>query len=195
MPGEETLKYVAIVPAYNPGPAVTRVVSKVCGSVDYVIIFDDGSNTENKAFLEECARLKNVCPITHKDNRGKGYALMDGIREAIKCGPDYILTIDSDGQHDPKEIAKFKQFISSSDERPDLVIGARRAVRKMPFRSKVGNIFTAKLFNSIFNRSLADTQSGFRASVSGFCKRCRLQCPSGQIRNRDVLNAGQFTSR
>jgi glycosyltransferase involved in cell wall biosynthesis len=168
--GKEMHKYVSVVPAYNPGAVVTTVVSEVSNCVDHVVVVDDGSNQENKTFLEECTRLKNVRLITLPDNQGKGHALMDGIKEAMKYDPDFILTIDSDGQHNPGEIKKFKQFISSACKRPDLVIGVRRAVRRMPLRSRIGNLFTAKLFNSIFNGALVDTQSGFRALSADFAR-------------------------
>jgi putative flippase GtrA len=40
----------------------------------------------------------------------------------------------------------------------------------MPLRSKLGNVFTAKLFNSLFDKSLVDTQSGFRVLSADFAK-------------------------
>jgi glycosyltransferase involved in cell wall biosynthesis len=162
--------FISVIPAYNPGSIVTSIVSDVSTFVDAVILVDDGSDRENKIYLEQCALLKNVHLITFPENRGKGYALIAGLQEALKHGPDYILTIDSDGQHDPNEIPKFKNLITTAHYPYDLVIGVRKAITDMPLRSKIGNVFTARLFNSLFKEPLEDTQSGFRVLSADFTK-------------------------
>jgi len=163
-------KYVAVIPAYNPGPSVIPVVSEVSNHVKQVIVIDDGSGTENKIYLEQCAPTKNVQLITFPINKGKGYALIEGLKRALELDPDYIFTIDSDGQHDPKEIPRFKEFISATDQKHDLIIGSRQAINEMPLRSKIGNVFTAKFFNSLFGKSIVDTQSGFRVLSADFAR-------------------------
>lgn len=162
--------YVAVIPAYNPGPSLIPIVSEVSSKVKQVIIIDDGSNIENKKYLAQCAPIKNVQLITFPINKGKGYALIEGLTRALQLDPDYIFTIDSDGQHDPKEIVRFKEFISATDREHDLIIGARHATNEMPLRSKIGNVFTAKLFNSLFDKSIVDSQSGFRVLSANFAK-------------------------
>lgn len=163
-------KFVSIISAYNPGKIVTEIVSEVSKNVDLVIVVDDGSDAENKKYLSNCASIENVQLITFPFNKGKGYALIAGLREAVKHYPDFIFTIDSDGQHNPEEIPKFKQFIATSDQLYDLLIGTRQVAEGMPLRSKIGNVFTAKLFNALFKKPIADTQSGFRVLSANFAK-------------------------
>jgi glycosyltransferase involved in cell wall biosynthesis len=163
-------RFLSVIPAYNPGEIVEKVVAEVSKNVDFIILVDDGSDTLNRKYLERCASIKNVRLITLPDNRGKGYALIAGLKEAIIHDPDYIFTIDSDGQHDPKEIPRFKEFIETSDTLYDLVIGTREIAEETPLRSKIGNIFTAKLFNALFKKTFADTQSGFRVLSANFAK-------------------------
>ena len=162
--------FTSVIPAYNPGDIVISIVSEVSKNVDTVIVVDDGSDRENKKYLEQCALLENVHLITFPANRGKGHALIAGLQEALKYQPDYIFTIDSDGQHDPKEIPKFKHLITTARYPYDLIIGEREAITDMPLRSKIGNIFTARLFSALFNKSLDDTQSGFRVLSSDFAR-------------------------
>jgi dolichol-phosphate mannosyltransferase len=138
--------------------------------VDSIILVDDGSDRENKRYLEQCALLKNVHLITFPSNRGKGHAIIAGLQEALNHHCDYIFTIDSDGQHDPKEIPEFKHLITTAHHPYDLIIGARQAITNMPLRSKIGNVFTARLFSAFFKKSLDDTQSGFRILSSDFAK-------------------------
>lgn len=163
-------KFLSVIPAYNPGEKVAKVVEEVSKNVNFIILVDDGSNALNKKYFEQCASIKNVQLITLPGNKGKGYALIAGLKEAITHDPDYIFTIDSDGQHDPKEIPRFKEFIATSDQLYDLVIGTREIADETPLRSKIGNIFTAKLFNALFERRIADTQSGFRVLSANFAK-------------------------
>jgi glycosyltransferase involved in cell wall biosynthesis len=162
--------FTSVIPAYNPGNIVTSIVSEVSKHVDAVILVDDGSDRENKRYLEQCALLKNVHLITFPANRGKGHAIIAGLQEALNYHPDIIFTIDSDGQHDPKEIQKFKHLITTAHHPYDLIIGARQAITDMPLRSKIGNVFTARLFSAFFKKSLDDTQSGFRVLSSDFAK-------------------------
>ncbi len=162
--------FTSVIPAYNPGNIVTAIVSEASKNVDAVIVVDDGSDRENKKYLEQCALLNNVGVITFPANRGKGHALIAGLQEALKYHPDYIFTIDSDGQHDPGEIPKFKHLISTAHHPYDLIIGTRQAIMDMPLRSKIGNVFTARLFSALFKKSLDDTQSGFRVLSSDFAK-------------------------
>ncbi len=162
--------FTSVIPAYNPGNIVISIVSEVSKHVDTVILVDDGSDKENKRYLEECALLKNVHLITFPANRGKGHAIIAGLREALKHHCDFIITIDSDGQHNPKEIPKFKHLITTAHHPYDLIIGTRQAIADMPLRSKIGNVFTARLFSAFFKKSLDDTQSGFRALSADFAK-------------------------
>jgi glycosyltransferase involved in cell wall biosynthesis len=163
-------KYAAVIPAYNPGKVVINVVSEVGKNVDLVVLVDDGCDSENKAFLEQCTHMNNVRLLSFAENRGKGYALISGLKEALKNSPDYIFTIDSDGQHDPKSILKFKEFVAYINPPTDLIIGVRNTISKSPLRSKIGNVFTANLFNFIFRKTLVDTQSGFRLLSADFAK-------------------------
>lgn len=167
---ERNYRYVCVIPVFNPGSVVARVISQVKNNVDLVIVVDDGSDADNKRYLTECSLMENVHLITLPHNKGKGYALIAGLREAIAHEPDYIFTIDSDGQHDPKEIPRFKQFIAASPQSYDLVIGTREIAEETPLRSKIGNVFTATLFNALFERTIADTQSGFRVLSANFAR-------------------------
>ena len=171
---------VAVIPAYNPGAVITSVVSEVSKNVDSVILIDDGSDDQNKQYLKECLKLGNIKPVVFPKNKGKGYALIAGIEEALRLNPDYILTIDSDGQHNPGEIKKFKDLISNQSQSYDLVIGTRKKKANMPFRSELGNTFMSKLVGIVFDEPIEDTQSGFRMLSSGFAKQIISRVPPGR---------------
>lgn len=162
--------FTAVIPAYNPGLPIISVISEAIKYVDFVFLIDDGCNEENKRYIHECSKYQNVKLISWHRNRGKGHALFEGFRESLKHKTDYIITLDSDGQHNPKEITKFIQHINESEYPPDLLIGTRKEIASMPLKSKIGNIFTVKLFHYIFGRNISDTQSGFRAHSAAFLR-------------------------
>ncbi len=66
--------------------------------VDNVIVIDDGS-TDNTT---EIAELAGAEVIKHASNQGKGAALKTGFN-AVR-DTDIIVTMDSDGQHNPDDI-------------------------------------------------------------------------------------------
>jgi glycosyltransferase involved in cell wall biosynthesis len=172
--------FAAVIPAYDPGPIICSVVSAVSKQANFVVIVDDGSSAENKKFIKQCSSGDNITVITFDKNMGKGYALIEGIKESLQRNPDYILTIDSDGQHDPSEIPKFKECISLARGHCDLVIGERKKMEKMPFRSRLGNVITSNILNAVFGGPVTDTQSGFRAYSAGFARDIISHIPPGR---------------
>ncbi|MBP8689389.1 glycosyltransferase family 2 protein, partial [Patescibacteria group bacterium] len=100
--------------------------------------------------------------LKHPINRGKGAATQTGIDAAKLLNADIIVTMDSDGQHDPKDIKKLIQPILNG--KADVVIGSRMLNTKgMPksriIMNKIANIVTYIFFGIL----VSDSQSGFRA--------------------------------
>ena len=175
-------EFIAIIPAFNPGPVVIDVVGKTLGFVNKIVLINDGSDDQNTHYLEQCVAIDNsrVELLTFNKNMGKGFALLKGMERCLELNCDYILTIDSDGQHNPDEIAQLKELILRDDKPYEIVIGARKQLDKMPLRSKLGNVFVAKVFNSLFSADLPDTQSGFRILSAKIAKDALKHIPQGK---------------
>ncbi len=162
----------AVVPAYNPGKIIVDVIESARRHADAVVIVDDGCDAGNRVYLERCSRYAGVSLLTHAKNCGKGFALMTGIGRCLdrmQAG-DYILTMDSDGQHDPEDIVKFRALLS---ERPDVrfVIGERLDTRAMPVKSRIGNSLASAVFRLQTGVSVQDTQTGMRLFCKPFAQR------------------------
>ena len=89
------IKTLAILPAYNEEISIGSIVLSTKKYVDQVIVVDDGS-IDNTV---EIAKIAGAEVIEHLSNKGKGAALKTGFN-AIN-GHDIIVTMDSDGQHNP----------------------------------------------------------------------------------------------
>ena len=141
------------MPAYNESKAIGKVVRGVIKQGFPVLVVDDCSSDNT---FEEAEKAGAVV-LKHVLNRGAGAARMTAIEYAREKNYDYLILMDSDGQHAPEDIKK----LFSKRWQYDVVLGARD-VTKMPLvrniANRVGNLVT-KLFFGLY---VTDSQSGFK---------------------------------
>lgn len=114
------MKYGFVIPIYNHGATLESVVINLLPYNLPIIAVDDGNNEENKAFIHAVEeKYSLVTVVTREKNGGKGCAFMDGIAKASEMGIDYVLQLDSDGQHDATRV---KHFIELSEKNPGALI-------------------------------------------------------------------------
>jgi hypothetical protein len=89
-----------VVPAYNEGQRLLRVLDDLARTPHAVVVVDDGSRDDTF----EVARGRGVYALRHTINRGQGAALQTGISFALREGADFIVTFDADGQHLASEL-------------------------------------------------------------------------------------------
>jgi len=150
---------VACIPAYKEEEYIGDVVSNTMKFVDKVIVCDDGSGDKTGFIAKELG----AHVIRHDRNLGYGAALRSLFKEARIFGADIVVTIDGDGQHEPKEIPLLLEQLMTGDF--DIVIGSRflnSGFSNAPKWRENG----IKLITKIVTRNglkLTDAQSGFRA--------------------------------
>lgn len=151
-------RITAILPAYNEEISIGSVILRARQHADRVIVIDDGSTDRTS----EVARLAGAEVIRHAENKGKGAALKTGFDAATDA--DIIVTMDSDGQHDPGEIPKLVAPILAGEA--DIVNGSRYLTGKdknTPFYRRIGQSILDNATNLNIGMKITDTQSGFRA--------------------------------
>ena len=181
-------KLTALLPAYNEELYISGVILSTKKYVDRIIVIDDGS-TDNTA---EIAELAGAEVIKHPTNKGKGAALKTGFE--VAKGSDIIITLDSDGQHNPDEIPKLIAPIVNGEA--DIVNGSRyiKGDRKdTPSYRRIGQTVLDKATNLNSGLKITDSQSGFRAFARHSIHTFRFNCMDFGIESEmlmDAANAG-----
>ena len=109
----------------------------------------------------EVANTRHIKLFTLKRHLGKGYALRAGF---AKAKGKIIVTIDSDGSHEPEELPEL--LAPLLHDQADLVIGSRYLGHKKVAARRL-NAFGVKIFNGFIKLltgvAITDSQSGYRA--------------------------------
>ena len=141
-----------LIPAYNTEKYLPSLIDRILSVYNgKIIIIYDGSINSISYSHSSVDMLKN------EKNMGKGYSLLKGMRYAFDQGFDAVITIDSDGQHDPKYITNFL-----NNNRADIVIGTRKFDGNMPFHRRLSNTISSKLVSMLAGVDIPDSQSGYR---------------------------------
>ena len=154
------LKVCVLIPTYNNALTLKRVIDGVLQFTQHIIVVNDGSTDSTSKILEGYSNLEQ---IHFTENKGKGQALRAGLKRAESLDYEYVITIDSDGQHFPKDIPVFINSLENAENKNLLLIGARNMSQEsVPKKSSFGNKFSNFWFWVETGIKLQDTQSGFR---------------------------------
>ena len=150
----DSLKILAIIPAYNEADRIGKVVH---GAITHlpVLVIDDGSSDATAQISEK----GGATVLRQMTNQGKGVALRSGFRYAIKEGYQAVLTLDADGQHDPEEIPAFLKTYQVNQA--DLIVGERDFSQIPPVR-RLANNLSRWSFSWAVGQPISDNQSGYR---------------------------------
>lgn len=111
-------RWLAALPVFNEVDHVDSVLDEVAHYADHVLVVDDGSTDGTSERLQ---RRDDVRVIRHEVNRGYGAALKTAFRYTLDEGYAGLVTLDCDGQHQPKRIPRFIR----AAEGADIVSGSR----------------------------------------------------------------------
>ncbi len=149
-----------VLPAYNEAKVIQDVLREI-QAVGYrkIIVVDDGSSDDT---YEKVQTMDGVISLRHPINRGKGAATKTGIEAAKLLGAGIIVTMDSDGQHNPNDIARLIEPITRNH--CDVVLGTRlKNPKGMPWYKIIANHIGNALTWYFYGLYVSDSQSGFRA--------------------------------
>jgi glycosyltransferase involved in cell wall biosynthesis len=152
-PDASPSKVIALLPAFNEAVRIVPVLESVLVHLPALVV-DDGSTDQTAEFARDAG-----AQVIQQPNAGKGAALRAGFRQVIQDGYDAVVTLDSDGQHDPADLPAF--LIRYGQIRADLIIGYRD-FRLMPLSRRLANSAGRLAFSWALGQFILDNQSGYR---------------------------------
>jgi glycosyltransferase involved in cell wall biosynthesis len=182
-----------LIPAYNEGGAIRRVVTEVQSLLPQtpILVLDDCSTDNTRT--EALAAGAGVISVPY--HLGLGGCVQAGYRYAYDAGFSYVIRIDGDGQHDPRFIPDL--FAALRDSPVQMVIGSRYLNGKVPatsFARGVGIWFFRQILRLILEKEVHDPTSGFvgvnRQALEVFARSFPLEYP--EIEALVVLQRRQF---
>jgi glycosyltransferase involved in cell wall biosynthesis len=153
-----------LIPAYNEARTIGDVLDRIAAlGLDYqAIVVDDGSTDATADIVASRAIPGGRVQLLRKPNGGKGSALRHGIPH---CRAEIVVIQDADGEYDPSDVPALIEAIQRDSA--DVVYGSRlsggRPQRAYMFWHMVGNRFLSLLTGLLFNTTLTDMETGYKA--------------------------------
>lgn len=164
---EKKIQLTILIPAYNEEKTIIVILTKIykalerlASEVEYeVVVINDNSDDGTRDLLNSHSHLYDKV-ITHKENKGKGAAVISGLGVATK---EYILIQDADLEYDPENYVDLIYPILHF--KAELVMGSRflapKWTRVSYYWHKLGNKLITSVFNIMFNTTFTDIYSGY----------------------------------
>ncbi|MFH1039488.1 MAG: glycosyltransferase family 2 protein [PVC group bacterium] len=154
-------KVLILIPVFNERRNIRKLVAEIRGlypDMD-VLVVDDGSRDRSA----DEARAGGALVVSHAFNLGDGAARQTGFLYALRHGYDYVVHLDGDRQHSPREVPLFLAALRGNEA--DLVVGSRflgeYTYRLSPAR-KIGMKLFSAICSLVLRRKITDPTSGFR---------------------------------
>jgi len=193
---KENLLVSVIIPVFNEECTIGDIITRTRNTLKKmdqpyeVLVIDDGSVDKSL----ETSKDKGA-EVFRETHQGKGRAIRYGFRRAKG---NIIVTLDSDGSHQPEEIPLFLESIIQG--KADLSIGSRffnNEVNhaKIPRTNRIGN----KMFNSLIRfltgSRITDSQSGFKAIRASILERMELNSKGYELESELLIKALKLGAR
>ena len=173
------IKLTIIIPVYNEIKTIEKLINKILklNIKKQVIVIDDGSNDGTEVILKKFKKKIHKI-ITHKENVGKGAAIISG-QKFVKG--KYTAIQDADLEYDPTDLVK---IVSEMEKKEYKIIYGSRVLNKSIFRNSKnfthiiriwGNIFLTKVSNILNRQNLSDAHTCYKVFKSTIFKKIKLE--------------------
>ncbi|HVC87386.1 MAG TPA: glycosyltransferase family 2 protein [Gaiellaceae bacterium] len=158
------MKVSLLIPVHNERGTLAELFERIDAlelDVELVVI-DDGSTDGSGDLVASLRDGRDDTVLLRQENKGKGAAIRAGIPLATG---DVILIQDADLEYDPAEIPTLIDPIVRGAA--DVVFGSRlaggRPQRAYLFWHLVGNRFLSLTANVLYNTTITDIETGYKA--------------------------------
>lgn len=157
---------IVIIPTYNEKENIEAILSAVF-SLSHpfdVLVVDDGSpdGTANIVKNLQAQYSGRLHILERSGKQGLGTAYIAGFRYALSNAYEYVLEMDADFSHDPKDLVHLRK---SCEEGSDVAIGSRYAtgvnVVNWPMGRVLLSYFASFYVRLVTSMPISDTTAGF----------------------------------
>jgi glycosyltransferase involved in cell wall biosynthesis len=169
---DNSQRWLAALPVYNEVKYVAGILDEVVKYASDVLVVDDGSTDGTADIL---ADRSDVQVIRHERNRGYGAALITAFDYSVDHEYEGLVTLDCDGQHQPKRIPEFIEACATAD-----IVSGSRYLQQFagddapPEERMVINRRITKELNQRMGFGLTDAFCGFKAYRSEGLRKMRI---------------------
>lgn len=174
---EKITKISVLIPVFNEINTIKQILQKVnqtnfCDLEKEIILIDDFSTDGSREILQKLGDDYKV--FYHEKNQGKGAALRTGIEHATG---DIVVIQDADLEYDPADYEPLLKLIL--DDKADVVYGSRlsggKPSRSFMFTHLLGNKVLTLLTNVLYNTTLTDMETCYKAFKMEFIKDIKIK--------------------
>ena len=170
-------KITILIPIFNEVDTLKQILQKVeaanfCGLEKEIILIDDCSTDGTKEILKNLEDKYKI--FYHDQNQGKGAALRTGFEHVTG---DIVAIQDADLEYDPIDYEPLVQLIL--DGHADVAYGSRlsggKPSRSFMYTHLLGNKFLTLLTNVLYNTTLTDMETCYKAFKTEFIKGLKIK--------------------
>lgn len=145
-----------VIPVYNEKQNIENLIKEINQVLNdhykyEIVLVNDNSTDGTNDILRKYKKINNYKVIKNNLNKGQSYSIHEGISIASY---DIIITIDADGQNNPKDIPN---LINIFNENNYSLVGGIRKKRKDSLIKKISSIIANKIRSFILNDQCSDT--------------------------------------
>jgi len=163
-----------VMPVYNEHATVEEIVRRVLAVPvrSELVVVDDASTDGTRELLASLAAECGFKLVLAERNRGKGASVRRGIQETTG---EVIVVQDADLEYSPEEYPELIDLIVKG--KADAVFGSRFIGRHrcFSFTHYLGNLFLNLVTNVLYNTTMTDMETCFKAVRADVLKALSLE--------------------
>ena len=159
-------RILVALPVFNEELHILSVLDEVRKYSGDILVVDDGSSDRTPELLSTQIDLRI---ITHEENLGYGAALRSAFVHSVEEGYDVLVTIDCDGQHEPRLIPELAAVVYPTGQSPVDIVSGSRYLKTFdgnsapPEERRKINMDITQVINQRLGLELTDSFCGFKA--------------------------------